>query len=55
VELGSERTTRRKRIKWLDIKSHEIRSVASRSRRVMVISDKLFICQLESNSWYSIS
>jgi hypothetical protein len=37
-----------------DIKSHKIRSVAARSRRVMLILGKLFIRQLESNESYSI-
>jgi hypothetical protein len=41
-------------IRWPYIKSHKIRSVASRPRCIMIISDKLFIRQLQSNSLYSI-
>jgi hypothetical protein len=37
-----------------DVKSHEVRSVASRSRCIIIIFDKLFIHHLESNSLYSI-
>jgi hypothetical protein len=55
VDLGSERTIRYRCIQWPYIKYHKIRSVASRSRRVMIIWNKLFIRQSESNSWDSIS
>jgi hypothetical protein len=55
VDFGSERTIRCRCIKWPDIKSHKIRSVASRSRRAMIILDKLFVRQLESNFVCSIS
>jgi hypothetical protein len=55
VDLGSELTTRWRCIKWPDIKPHKIRSVASRSRRVMIIFNKIFICQFEPYSLYSIS
>jgi hypothetical protein len=41
--IGDRRPTRCKCIKWPDIKSHEIRSVASRSRRVIIKLNKLFI------------
>jgi hypothetical protein len=41
-------------IKWADIKSHKIRSVASRSRCVMIILDRSFVHQLESNSLHAI-
>jgi hypothetical protein len=54
IDFGSERTIRCKCIKWLEIKSHKIRSVAFRSRHVMIIVDKLLIYQLESNSLCSI-
>jgi hypothetical protein len=54
VDLESEQTIRYRCIKWLDIESCRIWSVASRSRRVMIILNKLFIRQLESNSLYSI-
>jgi hypothetical protein len=46
---------RRGRTKWPDMKSHKIRSAASRSRRIMIILDKLFICQLKLNLLYSTS
>jgi hypothetical protein len=42
-------------IEWSDIKLHKIRSVALRSRRVMIVLDRLLIHQLESKSLYSIS
>jgi hypothetical protein len=51
VDLGSERTI--KYIEWRDIKSDKIRSGASRARRVMIILNKLFMRQFESNSLYS--
>jgi hypothetical protein len=38
-----------RRIKWPDLKSHKIRWVAFRSRCLMIILNKLFIHQLESN------
>jgi hypothetical protein len=41
-------------IQWPDIKSHKIPSVAFKSRCTMIILDKLFIYQLESNLLYSI-
>jgi hypothetical protein len=54
VDLGSEQTIRDRSIKWRDRKLHKIRSVASRSRCVLMILEKLIIYQLESNSLYSI-
>jgi hypothetical protein len=41
-------------IKWPDITSRKIRLVAFRSRCIMIILDRLFICEFESNSVYSI-
>jgi hypothetical protein len=55
LDLGSERAIRCRCTKWPDIKSHKIRSVASRSRGLMILLDKLFICQSESNLLCSIS
>jgi hypothetical protein len=54
VSLGSERTIGCTCIKQSNIKSHKIRSVASRSRCIMIRLDKLFIHQLELKSLYSI-
>jgi hypothetical protein len=46
--------TRCRCIKWSYIKSYKIRSVAFRSHCIMIILDKWFTDQLESNSLYSI-
>jgi hypothetical protein len=52
--LISDEMSRCRCIKWPDIESHKILSVASRFRRVMIMFDKLFLRQWESNSLYSI-
>jgi hypothetical protein len=54
ISLGFEQMIRYRCIKWPDIKSHKIRSVASRSRRVMILFNKWFIHQFKSNSLDSI-
>jgi hypothetical protein len=55
LSFNYDRRNRWRCLKWPDVKSDKIRSVASRSRCTMIISDKLFIHQLESKSLYSIS
>jgi hypothetical protein len=49
VDFWSEWKIRWRRTEGPDITSYEIRSVQSRSRRIMIILNKLFIHQFESN------